>query len=389
MKDNIKKSNFSTGEVFSVAGGHLFHDLYTSFVAPLLPLLIDKLSLTLTSAGLLATLLRLPSVLNPLLGYFADRTGALYFIILTPGLTGTALSLLGTAPNTYTLGAFLLLAGLSSAMFHSVSPALTGKISGDQVGMGMSFFMAGGGVGRAMGPLLVIWAVSQWGLFGIYRLMIIGWLVSLILFWQLRELTLNHRQTKVPSLKNSIPLFRSFFLPLTIVLFLRSFFLAAVNTYLPTYMTRAGAPLWIAGASLSTLELAGVAGALAVGPVSDSWGRKLTLMIAMLISAFTLFGFIQVEGWLVVPFLIILGFFSKSTGVVFLALVQDHFQKHRATGNGLFMLLSFLSNALMLVAIGAIGDTLGLRTAYLAAALMALLTVPAIHFLPDRVSPHE
>lgn len=154
-------------------------------------------------------------------------------------------------------------------------------------------------------------------------------------------------------------------------------------------MTRAGAPLWIAGASLSTLELAGVAGALAVGPVSDSWGRKLTLMIAMLISAFTLFGFIQVEGWLVVPFLIILGFFSKSTGVVFLALVQDHFQKHRATGNGLFMLLSFLSNALMLVAIGAIGDTLGLRTAYLAAALMALLTVPAIHFLPDRVSPHE
>lgn len=389
MKDNIKKSDFSTREVFSVAGGHLFHDLYTSFVAPLLPLLIDKLSLTLTSAGLLTTLLRLPSVLNPLWGYFADRTGALYFIILTPGLTGTALSLLGTAPNTYTLGAFLLLAGLSSAMFHSVSPALTGKISGEKVGLGMSFFMAGGGIGRALGPLLVIWAVSQWGLFGIFRLMIIGWLVSLILFWQLREHTLNQHQTRIPSLKNSIPLFRNFFIPLAIVLLLRSFFLAALNTYLPTYMTRAGAPLWIAGASLSTLELAGVAGALAVGPISDIWGRKKALMIAMLISAFTLFGFIQVEGWWVIPFLIILGFFSKSTGVVFLALVQDHFRKHRATGNGLFMLLSFLSNALMLVAIGAIGDSLGLRTAYLAAALTALLTVPAIHFLPDRVSPHE
>lgn len=389
MEDKIKRSNFSAGEVFSVAGGHLFHDFYTSFVAPLLPLLIDKLSLNLTSAGLLATLIHLPSVLNPLLGYYADQTGALYFIILTPGLTGTALSLLGAAPNTSILGILLLLAGLSSAMFHSVSPALTGKISGQQVGLGMSIFMAGGGIGRALGPLLVILAVSQWDLFGIYRLMIIGWLVSFVLFWKLRDFTLSRPHAKVPSLKKSFPLFRAFFLPLTIIILLRSFFLAAINTYLPTFMTRSGSPLWIAGASLSTLELAGVAGALAVGPISDSWGRKQTLMIAMLISAFTLLGFLQFSGWFVIPILIVLGFFSKSTGVVFLALVQDHFRKHRATGNGLFMLLSFLSNALMLVAIGGIGDTLGLRTAYLIAVVMALLTVPAIHFLPDHGSSHE
>ena len=384
-----KPTHFSTIKISTIAGGHLFHDLYTSFVAPLLPLLIDKLSLSLTSAGALTTLIRLPSILNPLLGYIADKTGALYFIILTPALTGTALSLLGASPNVYLLGALLLFAGTSSAMFHSVSPALTGKISREKVGLGMSLFMAGGGIGRAVGPLLVVWAVGVWGLAGTYRLMIIGWIVSAVLFWQLRGFQLAAPDQDSPSLRQTFPFFRSFFLPLALILILRSFFLAAVNTYLPTYMTRSGAPLWIAGASLSTLEIAGVAGALAVGPLSDRWGRKATLMLAMFLSSLTLMLFLQVSGWQVIPVLVVLGFFSKSTGVVFLALVQDHFQSHRATGNGLFMLISFLSNALMLVIIGVIGDYLGLRTAYVIGSLTALLTVPAIYFLPERKQPHD
>jgi MFS family permease len=247
----------------------------------------------------------------------------------------------------------------------------------------MSFFMAGGGLGRAAGPLVIIWAVGQWGLNGTYRLMLIGWLVSLVLFWQFRGKLLTSPSVQMPSLRKAFPFFRSFFLPLAWILLLRSFFLAAVNTYLPTFMTRSGAPLWMAGASLTTLEIAGVAGALAVGPISDSWGRRTTLASAMLISGLTLFGFLQLSGWAVIPLLIILGFFSKSTGVVFLALVQDHFQKHRATGNGLFMLLSFLSNAVMLVVIGYLGDTIGLRPAYLIACVTAALTAPALIFLPE------
>ena len=35
-------------QVYSIAGGHLFHDLYTSFLAPLLPTLMDSLSINLT-----------------------------------------------------------------------------------------------------------------------------------------------------------------------------------------------------------------------------------------------------------------------------------------------------------------------------------------------------
>ena len=45
---------FETAGVATASGAHFFHDLYTSFLAPLLPVLIESLSLTKTAAGLLA-----------------------------------------------------------------------------------------------------------------------------------------------------------------------------------------------------------------------------------------------------------------------------------------------------------------------------------------------
>ena len=45
------KEKFNTDQVLTIVGGHFIHDSYTSFVAPLLPLIIEKLSLTLTMAG--------------------------------------------------------------------------------------------------------------------------------------------------------------------------------------------------------------------------------------------------------------------------------------------------------------------------------------------------
>jgi MFS family permease len=92
--------------------------------------------------------------------------------------------------------------------------------------------------------------------------------------------------------------------------------------------------------------------------------------------------FLQVSGWLVIPLLLLLGFFSLSTGTLFLALVQDHFQDHRATGNGVYLLISLLSNAVMLVVVGFIGDHSGLKTAYLISAAAALLSIPALKLIP-------
>lgn len=368
-------------QVYSIASGHLFHDLYSSFLAPLLPTLMDNLSINLTGAGILTSISRLPSILNPLIGYLADKTGARYFVIFAPALTATLMSLVGSMNYPAALGIILFLSGISSTAFHASSPGLVAKASESRKGFGLGIYMAGGGIGRGLGPLLAVWAVSFWGFSGIWRLMFLGWGVSAVLFFQFRNFEFTPKERH--SLRKDLPFFKRFFIPLAFVLFLRSAMTASLNTYLPVFMVQSGNPLWLAGAALSILEISGVVGALILGPFSDKIGRKKIIIISVTISAVLVPIFLQFSGWLIFPLLVIIGFFSLSTGTIFLALVQDNFQHHRATGNSIYILLSFLSNALMLILIGLIGDNFGLSIAYWISSFAALLSIPLMQLLPS------
>ena len=377
-----RKTNQVDKEILSIAGGHLTHDFYTAFLAPLLPTLMEYLSINLAAAGVLTSISRLPSIFNPLIGYLADKKGARYFVILAPGLTATFMSLIGRASTIYALGILLFLSGISSTLFHASSPGLVARASKERKGRGLSLYMAGGGLGRSLGPIIAVWAVGAWGLEGLYRLMFIGWGVSLILFFQFKSIEIQSGPSY--SLREEIPLFKRFFFPLTLVLILRSTLISSLSTYLPVFMVETGAPLWLAGIALSILEISGVVGALVLGPISDKVGRTKIINISMLLSCLLIPFFLQAKGWQVFPLLIVLGFFCLSTGTIFMALVQDNFQHHRATGNSVYILISFMSNALMLVVVGYIGDSFGLRVAYLMSAGAALLSIPSLRLLPIR-----
>jgi FSR family fosmidomycin resistance protein-like MFS transporter len=375
----ITKSN--NRQILGISVGHSVHDLYSSFLAPLLPTLIDNLSISLTSAGILSTFIRIPSVINPFVGYLADKIGARYFVIFAPAITATLMSLLGSLTSYSSLALLLFCAGISSTLFHASSPGLVAKAADNKKGYGLSIYMAGGGLGRSLGPLIAVWAVSIWGLNGVYRLMVLGWVTSVYLYFQFKDLdTTIHDK---PSLKSALPLFRRFFLPLSIVVILRSTLIVALSTYLPIYLVQSGSPLWIAGAGLSVIEISGVIGALFIGPLSDKLGRRKSINLSMILSALFVPVFLQIQGWFLFPILVLLGIFSFSPGTLFLALVQDHFEDHRSTGNGVYLFIHFLSNGLMLIIIGAIGDYFGLRTAYLIGAAASLASIPALTLLPS------
>ena len=65
---------FQTGNVLLISFSHLLNDTYAAFVAPVLPLLINKFGLSYFLAGILTAGIRLPALLNPLIGILADRT---------------------------------------------------------------------------------------------------------------------------------------------------------------------------------------------------------------------------------------------------------------------------------------------------------------------------
>ncbi len=68
-----QRDGFQRGKVLTISATHFVHDCYTSFLAPALPLIIEKLSISYGMTGLLAVIQRIPSLFNPLIGIIAER----------------------------------------------------------------------------------------------------------------------------------------------------------------------------------------------------------------------------------------------------------------------------------------------------------------------------
>ena len=385
------RTDFQTGQVLPVVAAHFAHDIYTAGVAPLLPVLIQKLSLSLTQAGALSACLQIPSLLNPLIGYMADKVNLSFFVILAPAITATLLSSIGLTSNYLVLMLLLFCAGASIAAFHATAPAMIGRVSGRRVGLGMSLFMVGGELAYTLGPLLAVWAVTTWTLDGYYRIVVIGWAASLVLFWRLKGngKGIAAHPEKPGSLRLILPQLPAVFVPLALITLFRQPLMESLSTFLPTYLSERGASLWVAGASLSVFELSGVPGLLLSGWVSDRIGRKQVLIVTSLASSILALVFINLTGWLAVVALLALGFFSLSIMPVFLAMAQEHFPKNRAVANSLVMMIIFVLRPLGTLAVGYLGDHLGLQTAFFWGALIYLLTIPAILALPARAGKRK
>ena len=171
----MEKKEFQTQNVMLHSFAHFIHDIYTSFFSPLLPLIIENLSISLGQAGLLSTINQLPYLFNPLIGFLADKKGlARWLVILAPSLTVIPMGLIGSVSSYGGLLVFLFLAGISVALFHMPAPVLISQVSGVKKGRGMSFYMTGGEIARTISPLMSLGAVSLMGLDQLYLTIVLA-----------------------------------------------------------------------------------------------------------------------------------------------------------------------------------------------------------------------
>jgi FSR family fosmidomycin resistance protein-like MFS transporter len=328
-----------------------------------------------------------PSLFQPFIGHLADRLSLRYLVILAPAVTAAAMSLLGVASGYATLALLLIVAGLSSASIHSVGPVMAGRLSGESLGRGMGFWMVGGELGRTLGPVVIVSALQLLTLRGTPALMVMGLLTSVLLFVLLKDVA-GRPETASEDLpwRQALQGMGTLLPPLIGLIVVRSFMVSALTTYLPTFLSEEGAGLFFAGASLSVLEGAGVAGALVGGSLSDRLGRRTILFASMVATPLLMGAFVLVNGWPRVPLLLLMGFAALSVGPVIMALVQETSPGSRALANGVYMALSFVIRSGVVVLVGAIGDLFSLRVAFTASAAITLLGLPLILFLPSTDS---
>ena len=378
---------FESKRILLISGGHFVHDTFSAFISPLLPLLIDKLGLTLALAGSLSVFTQVPSLLSVFIGYLADRVSVRYMVIFAPAVTATLATLIGFMPTYGTATVLLLAVGISVMAFHAPAPAMIAHISGNKVGRGMSFFMAGGELGRTVGPLLVGFGVAHWGMEGLWRLMFFGWIATAILYVRLRDVSAK----RSPQKGKPSPIFKKFarvFAPLFGVMVFRNLTVSSLSVFLVVFLVDVrGYDLTWATSGLALYELAGVGGALAGGTLSDRFGRRQMIAIAVVLSAIFMILFVNTEGFLLAPVLLLLGFTSLSVTPVVQALVQDQLPDNRATASGMFILYAFIIRAINVMIAGILGDWVGLETAFIIVTALSLLSLPIIGLLPASPKP--
>ncbi len=347
-------------------------------------MMITNLSITRAEAGLLATLIHLPSLVQPFLGHLADRDNLRYLMILAPTVTATLMSLLGLSRSYLATALMLIVVGLSSAGFHVTGPVITGKLAGRKLGRAMSFWMVGGELGRTLGPLAVVTTIRLFSPRGTIWLMLGGILASLLLFLGMRSIS-DSAPANLPTdlpMRTLVRRMQPVMLPLMVIIILRALLFSAANTFLPTLLTDEGADLWLAGAALSVMQIAGVFGALLGGSISDHIGRIPVLLICFISAPLLMFAFLSAIGIWKFFLLLLFGFSMLAVTPVIMALVQESYPDNRALANGLFFAMSFAISSIAVIVVGAIGDRIGLRAAFQIGAGVMLLGLPFLFLLP-------
>lgn len=375
---------FRRGEVLTISFSHFAHDVYSAFLAPMLPLLISKLGITLSEAAFLDIARRLPALFNPLFGLMAEKSGAKMMVILMPSVTAICMSFLGLA-SSYTIALILLfIAGLSAALYHVPSPAMIREASGERTGVGMSFFMVGGETARTVGPLVITAGISLWGLEGTYRLVPFGILASLLLFWKLRNFEVHSsfaKKREKGDAKNFLKKYAPFFSAIGGFMLFQSAMKSVLVLYLPVYLTQNGSSLWHAGVSLSVLQFFAVLGTLFSGSYSDKIGRYNMLLISSTMSAIFMVLFVLYHDILLFPLLAVIGFFLFATGPVLMASVQDLNSGMPTFANSIYMTVNFGVSSIVVYMVGKLGDVIGLNETYQIAAALSFVCIGFVFVL--------
>jgi FSR family fosmidomycin resistance protein-like MFS transporter len=160
----LRLKRFRLRAIWATASTHFVTDAYGNMYAPLLPLLIPRLDLSLQTIGVLAMCYQLASSVSQLgFGTLADRWRPRVLLMGGPVLSVFVLSAVGSATTVPMLAALLFLGGLGGAAFHPPAAALVHAVSVDRKGLAMATHIGAGSLGFAVAPLCFAPAVMALG----------------------------------------------------------------------------------------------------------------------------------------------------------------------------------------------------------------------------------
>jgi FSR family fosmidomycin resistance protein-like MFS transporter len=325
---------------------------------------------------------------QPLFGLWSDRRGALWLI---PGGTIVSAVGVGLAAVTpwYPVVLVLVFAGgLGVAAFHPEGAKYAAYASGRKRASGMSYFNIGGNTGYALGAFVTGLFIAAIGLGGGLVAMIpVAVAAALLLrltphFAALQPVRRAEGTVAGEDDRRAMAL-------LGAVIALRSIPWFTLLAFVPLWVESLGHSKAYGNRLLFLMLLAGAAGTLTLGPVADRIGLRRTLVVTQALIPPLLLVFIYVGGIPGAIALLPVGVCVVGTFGVTMVLSQLYLPRHIGVASGLSVGLAMGIGGTAAVVLGAVADTIDLKTALTISAIAPALGVFVALRLPRPVAPQR
>ena len=369
-----------------LAIAHATNDAFANVLPVFLPTLQARFGLgEATLAGFVALISISANVLQAFAGALADRWGRRRAAALGLILGSVLMSFLAVVPTVWALVFVLAFGGLGSAIFHPAAASMA-RLAGQRKGLAMGLFTAGGPIGTALMPVLVLFILRTFGAAYVPWLALIGVALGLLLFFFAPQQARPDRATR-PKVFDPA-LFGGPVGLLALVGILRAIAFISFTSAMPLYLVNvrgfaADAP--VIGWTLAAYSIAASAGVLASGAFEHRLGRiRLvvgTMLLAMPLLLATLalpagsLGFYAVVA--------VAGMMTNASIPLLVVSAQDLAPDAVATASGMLMGFTWGIAGVLYVGFGALQEWLGLVPA-LAASFTFLLPAAALAFVVLR-----
>jgi len=406
MKNNQKLPSASNRKKFYfLTFAHTTLDSYATLLSHLQPLLLTKLASAATRNSLAGNFISVYSVFSSLgqilFGWLSDRVQTVHFLTFGVAFTAIGLSLLWLAPSHYTVYLLLAVGGLGVAAFHPQATTYAGALTAEGRGMGISVFLTGGNIGRALGPLVLLSIPYRFGLEYLVWEMIPGVLLALLVPKVLRferqlDLTASPR---VISNEETAPR-ESFWhvacphslslIVLFIIASFRTVTAVGLENFLSIYLDNQNYSDQMRSFVIAIFIFAGSMGIMASGWLLSRINTYVLLLFSLLVSPPLLYASLHSDGFNFLVLLFLGNVVLSSSITINIILAQMILRGHENIASSFMMGAAWGVGGLLNKFVGVLGDQFGLLIVLDGLVMIPLLMSPLLILLrnqPDLSKP--
>jgi MFS transporter, FSR family, fosmidomycin resistance protein len=365
--------------LIAISVGHLLNDSMQAVIPALFPILEKSMNLSYTEIGWIAFALNMTSsVMQPVVGYFTDKTPSPYFLPLGMATSLFAMCGLAFASSFSLVLLSVLLVGLGSAIFHPEGSRVAYLAAGEKRGFAQSIYQVGGNTGNALAPVFTALVFVPFGQFG--AIWFTGVAASGIVLLSVVSRWYSLRLTGTKSLakkKHNQKMQQKTLFALLLLIFLvfaRSWYSAGISNYYQFYLIETyHLSIKEAQSYLFTFMMAGVIGTFFGGPLSDRVGKRNVILLSMLGASPFALALPHLPLTWVLPIIFLAGFILSLSFSTLVIYAQELLPGKIGTASGLIVGLAFGMGAIGSVVLGKVADLYSLKFLMFACSFLPLL----------------